>query len=239
MQEIISQLSSGQINIESLGWLVYILVFLGGVLTSVSPCSIGLLPVIISFVIGKQEEQNVNHIRSVIQIFFFMLGLSVTLTILGVFCALTGKIFGAQAGPYWVLVMASLILIFGLQMLDIIEIPMPTIVKTLPKNTNNNLVLYPMLIGILFAFATTPCSTPILAAILAYASAKANILNAAILLLIFSIGQGLILVIAGLFTSLFKQILKINKFSGKLLKISGLILVLTALYMFAKIFELI
>ncbi|MCR4880671.1 MAG: cytochrome c biogenesis protein CcdA [bacterium] len=238
MENILSQLSSGQVNFSSVGWLMYLLSFLGGVVTSISPCSIGLLPVIISFVIGKKEENEVNHLRSVVQIFFFMLGLALTLTIVGIFCALTGKIFGSQAGPYWGLIMAGLIMIFGLHMLEIIEVPMPVIVKTLPKNKNNNLILYPMLIGAMFAFATTPCSTPILAGILAYASIKANILNAAILLFLFSIGQGMILVIAGLFTSLFKQLLKLNKVSGILLKISGAILVITALVIYAKIFEL-
>ena len=238
MENFFSQLSGGEINFATAGWIIYLLSFLGGVITSVSPCSIGLLPVIVSFVIGKREETEVNHLRSVIQIFFFMLGLALTLTAVGVFCALTGKIFGSQAGPYWGLIMAGLIMIFGLHMLEIIEIPIPVIVKTLPQNKNNNLILYPMLIGGMFAFATTPCSTPILAGILAYASIKANILNAAILLFLFSIGQGMILVIAGLFTSLFKQLLKLNKISGILLKISGVILVLTSLFIYAKIFEL-
>lgn len=238
MENFFAQLSDGQINFDGALWLMYLLSFLGGVITSISPCSIGLLPVIISFVIGKKEENEVNHLRSVVQIFFFMLGLSLTLTAVGIFCALTGKIFGAQAGAYWGLIMAGLILIFGLHMLEILEVPMPVIVKTLPQNKNNNLILYPMLIGAMFAFATTPCSTPILAGILAYASIKANILNAAILLFLFSIGQGMILVIAGLFTSLFKQLLKLNKVSDILLKISGAILVITALVIYAKIFEL-
>ncbi len=239
MTNFLSQLFSGQISFDGLGWIVYILAFLGGIVTSISPCSIGLLPVVVSFIIGKKEEQEVHHIRTVLQIFFFMLGLALMLTVVGVFCALTGKIFGAQSGPYWGLIMASLILIFGLHMLEIIEIPMPVIVKALPQNKNNNIVIYPMLIGMLFAFATTPCSTPILAAILAYASVKANIINAAVLLFLFSIGQGIILVIAALFTSLFKQLLKLNKVSGILLKISGVILVLTSIYIYAKIFELV
>ena len=238
MQELLSQISSGEINFDSLGWLVYLLAFLGGIVSSLSPCSLGLLPVIISFVIGKREEHSVNHIKNVIQIFFFVLGLATTLTLAGIICAITGKVFGAHAGSYWILIMASLIMIFGLQMLEIIELPIPVMVKTLPQNKNNNLILYPIIIGVMFAFASTPCSTPILAGILAYASVKANILNAAILLFLFSIGQSLILVIAGLFTSIFKQLLKINKFSTILLKISGIILVLTALFIYAKIFEI-
>ena len=239
MFDFLSQNFSGQVSFDGLGWLVYLLAFLGGVVSSISPCSIGLLPVIVSFIIGKKEDAQVHHIRTVLQIFFFVLGLALTLSAVGIFCALTGKVFGSQSGPYWGLIMASLILIFGLYMLEIIEIPMPVFVKSLPQNKNNNIVFYPMFIGALFAFAATPCSTPILAAILAYASVKANVMNAAILLFLFSLGQSLILVIAALFTSLFKQLLKINQFSGILLKISGVILVVTSLYIYAKIFEFI
>ncbi len=239
MSNILSHLFSGQINFDGLGWIIYLLAFLGGVITSISPCSIGLLPVIVSFIIGKKEEAEVHHTRSILQIFFFLVGLSLMLTAVGVFCALTGQVFGSHSGPYWGLIMASLILIFGLNMLEFIEIPMPVIVKTLPQNKNHNIVVYPMLIGMLFAFATTPCSTPILAAILAYASVKANLANAAILLFLFSLGQGSILVIAALFTSLFKQILKLNKVSGILLKVSGVILILTSIYLYLKIFEVI
>lgn len=237
MNNILPQLFSGQINFDGLGWLIYLLAFLGGVVTSLSPCSIGLLPVIVGFVIGKKEEADAHPLRSVFQIFFFLLGLALMLTAVGIFCALTGQIFGSHSGPYWGLIMASLIMIFGLHMLEIIEIPMPVIVKSLPQNKNNNIVVYPMLIGMLFAFATTPCSTPILAAILAYASVKANLLNAAILLFLFSMGQGLIMIIAALFSSLFKKLLQLNQVSGMLLKISGFILVLASIYIYAKIFE--
>ena len=237
MQNFLSLLVSGEIDFNSLGWIIYLLAFLGGVISSLSPCSIGLLPVIVSFIIGKQEENKVNHLRSVFQIFFFLIGLALTLTLIGVVCALTGKVFGHSYAHYWGLIMASLIMIFGLHMLEIIEIPIPVIIKTLPQNKNNNIVIYPLLIGIMFAFATTPCSTPILAGILAYASVKANIINAAILLFLFSVGQGSILVIAGLFTSLFKQILKLNKVSGLLLKISGIILVLTSIFIYVNIFS--
>ena len=231
--EVFANLFATEVNFSDLGWVIYLLAFLGGVITSVSPCSLGLLPVIVSFVIGTEKQTA----KSVVQIIFFILGLSLTLTILGVFCALTGKIFGSHSGSYFTLIMASLIMIFGLHLLGIIEIPMPVIVKQLPKNKNNDLFLYPMLIGGLFAFANTPCSTPILAGILAYTSVKANILSGAVLLFLFSLGQGSILVIAGLFTSLFKKMLRLNQYSEILLKISGAILVLVAIIIFYKIFS--
>ncbi|MDD3594085.1 MAG: cytochrome c biogenesis protein CcdA [Candidatus Gastranaerophilales bacterium] len=237
MNNFISQLFSQHVSFDGLGWVIYLLAFFGGIITSISPCSIGLLPVVVGFIIGRDNEK--KDFRSVIQIFFFILGLALMLTLVGVFCALTGKIFGSQSGPYWGLIMASLIMIFGLNLLEIIEIPMPVFVKSLPQNRNNNLVLYPLLIGFLFAFATTPCSTPILAGILAYASVKGNIISAALMLFLFSIGQGSILVIAALFTSLFKKILQLNAVSGYLIKASGVILVLASIYIYLKIFEVV
>ena len=70
MTNLLPQLFSGQINFEGLGWLIYLLAFLGGVVTSLSPCSIGLLPVIVGFVIGKKEKSDEHPFRAVFQIFF-------------------------------------------------------------------------------------------------------------------------------------------------------------------------
>jgi len=236
MDNNVIQLFLQNLGSANFSWMVYLLAFLGGVISSLSPCSLGLLPVIVGYVGSQQGSKNANF-KSVIQIIFFVLGLALTLTIVGVIAAMTGKVFGSHSSPYWALIMASVILIFGLDLLKIIEIPIPSIVKQMPKNTNNNLVFYPMLIGAVFAFATTPCSTPILAAILAYTSLKANIAAAALLMFIFSLGQSSILVIAGLFTTLFKKILKVNAVSEYFLKFSGLVLVIAAIILYLKVFE--
>ena len=133
--------------------------------------------------------------------------------------------------------MASLILIMGLNLLGILDIQMPAIIKKMPQNKNNDLVIYPIIIGGAFAFATTPCSTPILAGIMAYASLKANILLGAILLFLFSLGQGVILIFAGLFTSLFKKMMIFRSFSHYFMKFSGIILVLTSIYIYFRVFN--
>ena len=89
----------------------------------------------------------------------------------------------------------------------------------------------------MFALAGTPCSTPILAAIMAFASLSASLLQAVIMLFLFSLGQGLILVLAGVLTSKLKTWKNFYKLSDALMKLSGVLLILTSLYIFYKIFS--
>ena len=89
-----------------------------------------------------------------------------------------------------------------------------------------------MLLGATFALAGTPCSTPILAGIMSVASISTNI----VIVFLFSLGQGVILIVAGLCTSLIKQFGKVAEFSEILLKVSGGFLVLASIIFYYKIF---
>lgn len=215
-------------------FLVLLLCFLGGVVSSLSPCGIGMLPIVVSY-IGASPEQKIS--KSALQIIFFILGLSVTLTIIGVIAALTGQVFGAGKRVYFVLILTSLILIFGLNLVGVIEINFPVLVKKFPQSEKHNAITYPFLLGLIFAFASTPCSTPILAGIMAVASISANIVYAALMLFLFSVGQGMIILFAGLFTSVLKNLSSFARYTDILTKISGIILILFAVFLYYKVFE--
>lgn len=217
--------------------IILAICFAAGIITSLSPCSLGLLPIVVGYVGGYSDKK--DNKRSLIQILFFILGLSIVLTTIGVTCAATGKVFGAsQSGPIWSLLIASFILVMGLNLLEILTIPMPVIVKQMPTNKSNNLILYPLIIGGAFAFAASPCSTPVLAAIMAYSSLKANLAFGAVMLFLFSLGQGVILLIASLFTTTFKKMSKFHAVSEGLMKFSGVLLILSAFLIYAKVFQL-
>lgn len=218
---------------HSMNLILVLFAFLGGILSSLSPCSLGLLPLVIGYVGGQDEKKG---LRLYTQVFFFIFGLALTLTVIGVICAATGQIFSAQSRTVWVLLLASMVLIMGLHMMEVITLPIPAVVKELPQNKNHNLFFIPMTIGAAFALGTTPCSTPILASILAFASMGNNLIMGAILLFAFSMGQGLILMIAALFTGSFKKVMKLQKYSAILMKVSGAILVLFSLYIYYQIF---
>lgn len=215
--------------------IIFLLVsFLGGILSSISPCSLGMIPLVVGYVGGYSDT---NKFKTFIQLSSFVLGLAVVLTIIGIICALTGNVFSTFGGAYWVLFLASLILIFGLNLLNLIELNLSPIVKRIPKGNSTSLFIYPFIVGALFAFAASPCSTPILAGIMSFATLTNNIILAGLMLLCFSIGQGVVVILAGIFTSFLKGIRNFSSISEILMKISGVLLILGAILIYIKVFS--
>ena len=220
---------------NQVAWYVLLIAsFIGGILASLSPCSLAMLPLIIGYVGGYSKE---TPFRTFLQLCCFILGTAIVFTIIGVFCALTGSVFASAMGGYFTLIVASLLMVMGLKLLEILDFETPTIIKAMPVNSSNSIFLYPVLLGITFALAGTPCSTPILAGIMAFAAIGKNLSLAILMLFLFAIGQGVILVLAGLFTSSLKNMKSLAQFTEILLKLSGLLLVVVSVFLYWKVFS--
>ncbi len=223
-----TQASTGQFQ------SVFVLIaFLGGVLASISPCSLAMLPVVIGYIGGYGDKDNKKIFWQLIS---FIVGSALVFSVIGVVCALTGQIFISFAGDYFLIILASFLLALGLNLVGIIDLNFPTLINKIPQNSNNSKFLYPMLLGAIFAIAGTPCSTPILAGIMSFAAITNSIILSVIMLFAFAIGQGLILVIAGLFTGVVKKFGSVVSVSEILIKISGGLLILASIYMYYRIF---
>ena len=225
--ENLTQLFSTQSSI----YILFGAAFLGGLISSISPCSLSMLPLIIGYIGGYSDEK---PLKTLLQMIVFVIGSGIVFSIIGAICALTGKRF--IGNPYFALIVASIVMIMGLKILGFLEFDLPPIIKEIPKNEFNNDFLYPLILGAVFALIGTPCSTPILASIMAFASISAKISSAVIMLFLFSIGQGLILILAGFITSKIKTSEKFYQLSEKIMKFSGILLILVSLYIFYKIF---
>lgn len=225
--ENLTQLFSTQTSI----YLLFGAAFLGGLISSISPCSLSMLPLIIGYIGGYSNEK---PLKTLMQMIVFVIGTGLVFALIGAICALTGKMF--IGNPYFALIVASIIMIMGLKILGVIEFDLPVMIKEIPQNKFNNDFLYPLILGAVFALIGTPCSTPILASIMAFASISAKISHAVVMLFLFSIGQGLILIIAGFVTSKIKTGEKFYQLSEKIMKFSGFLLILVSLYIFYKIF---
>lgn len=232
MENYLTMLTQG--GTEHFSLIMLAVSFLGGLLASISPCSLAMLPIIIGYVGGYSHE---NPAKTFLQMLFFVFGSSLVFATIGIICAVTGKVFVSVAPVYFILLLASLLMVMGLNIIGILDFNMPVIIKEIPQSSGQNVVLYPILIGAVFALAGTPCSTPILAGIMAFASLSTNIMSAVLMLFMFSLGQGLILIIAGVFTSSLKGLKSFAHISEILLKCSGVLLVLSSLYLFYKIFS--
>ena len=229
MHDIASMFSGSQSVL-----FLYLISFVGGVIASVSPCSLAMLPVIVGYVGGYSNEK---PSKTFVQLLFFIIGSAIVFSIFGIFCAITGKVFVSFAGGYFGLIMASIIMVMGLKLVGFLDFELPVIIKEMPHSDGTNTFLYPMILGGAVALAGTPCSTPILAAIMAFASLSANIAQSVVMLFLFAIGQGLILVFAGVLTAKLKNWKNFYKFSDGLLRFSGVLLILTSIYIFYKIFN--
>lgn len=214
--------------------LLILVSFLAGILASLSPCSLGILPLIIGYVGGYSKEKNK---KLFIQMLSFSFGLSLVLSIIGVICAISGRAFTSFASPIVILIFASVIIILGLNILGVIDIHFPALVKKVPQNKNGSLFVFPFLIGTFFALAASPCSSPILASIMAVATISSNLLFSVSLLFAFALGQCIIVIFFALFTSALKNMNALAKYSSILMKISGILLIATSVYIYYSIFS--
>jgi len=219
---------------SSMGVLALFVAFIGGVIASISPCSLSMLPIIIGYVGGYSKEK---PSATLVQMIFFVIGMSLVFSGIGIICALTGRVFVSVAPSYFLLVIASFLLLMGLNVVGILDFNLPVFIKQMPTSSNKGIILYPMLLGVVFALAGTPCSTPILAGIMALAAISEKIWYSVLMLFLFSLGQGLILILAAVFTSTVKGLKKFANYSDMLMRASGVFLIFASLYIFYKVFS--
>ena len=157
--------------------------------------------------------------------------MSITFTILGAFAAILGKIM--QAGSnWWYILLGILMVLMALQIFEIFTFIKPTYLQT--KNTKKGYI-GALITGILAGVFASPCSTPVLVVLLALVATSGNMLLGIILLLLYSIGNSILVIIVGTSIGLANKITQ-NKEYGRIsiiLKyIMGTVILLIGFYMF-------
>ena len=85
--------------------LLFALSFLGGLVASISPCSLAMLPIIIGYIGGYSDAK---PLKTFIQMLFFVFGTAIVFSVIGIICAITGKVFISFAGGYFGIFLALL-----------------------------------------------------------------------------------------------------------------------------------
>lgn len=203
-------------------YMVLVLAFLGGVMSSLLPCTVGMLPVLIGYVGGYTESSRLAILR---QILLFMLGFALVLTALGILASVLGTAMAALVGAGWYYFLGILAIVMGLQLLEIIQLPLPQFVTRLPE-TRSGQWLAPIALGAAFGAASSPCGTPFLTAILGFISREKNWMLGGASLFSYAFGQSMLLLVVGLFTGLIKQMALFRQVGTLITRLSAVVFIL-------------
>ena len=223
MEQWINQ--AAQELIRSFSLLGYGLVFLAGIATSITPCNVSMVPVIIAHVSGAQAGRREGFALSS----FFTLGTATTFMLLGLVIATIGGIFGTSQRVIYYFV-AGVCIVIGLNLLGLIPLNFSFGYGLTERVSNRKGFLGSYILGLVMGLAGTQCGTPIMLAILSIALANGQWLYGAILLFIYALGRGVPIVVIGTFTGLITHMDAFARWSGWLNKAAGVMLLLVGGY---------
>jgi len=200
------------------GPITFLLIFSAGLLTSLGPCSLSLMPLTIAYIGGSKNKNNQIKILS------FCSGVIFSLVFLGALSGFLGKIYG-QLPHIFTTGISIFAIIMGLNLLGFIRFQLPNSPNLKFIENRVPTFLAPMVTGAAFGLASSPCITPVLATLLAWVSQAKNPIISIIFLFFFGLGQVMPLIIVGFTTESLKKLLEFRKFSQIIPTFSGLILI--------------
>ncbi|AHB89108.1 c-type cytochrome biogenesis protein CcdA [Thermosynechococcus sp. NK55a] len=197
------------------------IVFLAGLLTSLTPCTLSMLPITVGYIAGYASKQHGSVLR---QSLWFALGLATTLTVLGMTAALAGRIYG-QVGWGLTLVVSLVAILMGLNLLEALPLSFPRsrFLEELPDRVPAGLQSYTL--GATFGIVAAPCSTPVLATLLAWVATTQKLWVGAGLLLAYTTGYVVPLIVVGTFSGALQKLLALRQWSSWITRVSGVLLI--------------
>lgn len=209
-------------------WLAPLLALLAGVLTSITPCSLSSIPLIVGYVggIGEKNTKKAFGYSAV-----FAVGTAVTFVALGIIATSAGRLMGTSSSV-WYIILGVLMVLMALQTWEIFNfIPSVNLISKSKKRG----FIGAFLAGILGGIFSSPCSTPVLIALLAIVAGGGKLLWGILLMLLYSIGHSTLVMIAGTSVGFVQKISSSEKYKtvANVLKIvMGAAILLIGLYMF-------
>jgi cytochrome c-type biogenesis protein len=222
----------------SLSPLLFVTALAAGMVSFASPCVLPLVPAYLGFITGRSaEELKASHgsarTRIVTLGLSFVAGLAVIFALLGASASVLGQTLLQNLPLLWKLG-GILVVIFGLQMLGIVKIPLlfrtARLTELKPNSRGSHGGAFVM--GLAFGAGWTPCVGPFLAGLLGLASQQETVGEGVLLLLVYAFGLGIPFLLAGLavdrslsvMRSIRPHMVTIERFSGVLVILMGVLL---------------
>ncbi|MEG1426211.1 MAG: cytochrome c biogenesis protein CcdA [Oscillospiraceae bacterium] len=211
-------------------WLAPLIALAAGLLTSLTPCGLSAIPIVMNYVGGTGQKDPKRAFRMSLT---FALGSTFAFAVLGMIASLAGILIEESGNSWWFAILGVIMVIMALQSFEVIHI-IPSscqIVKSTKKG-----YIGAFIAGILGGLCDTPCVMPVLMALLAFVAGSGNFFLGIGLLLIFSVGHGILSVVAGTSAGF---VLKLSENAGHGSKfhkifdiISGSLILLIGIYFF-------
>ncbi len=202
----------------------FLITFLEGLVTFVSPCMLPMLPIYFSYFAHGNDKKQSIFFKTV----FFVLGFTFVYAVLGMFAGALGSFF-MQYEMALHIVCGAIIVVLGFNFLGIVKF---RFLKGLHAHQEVNGFFSAFLFGVLFSVSHLPCIMALLGSALVMAAHQGTALCGILLLIIYSLGMGIPFLISALlmdkltkvFDALKKHYKVINVISGILLIVLGILM---------------
>ncbi|MGI8400260.1 MAG: cytochrome c biogenesis protein CcdA [Gemmatimonadaceae bacterium] len=217
------------------------ILFIAGVLTSLTPCIYPMIPITAAIVGGSSVGDAPRpRARTVLLTFAYVIGLATAYASLGLFAGLSGTMFGSvSTNPWLYFVMANLLVIASLAMLDVIPVRLPAAVLARASTAGEGgKVSGALIMGAVSGLVAAPCSAPVMAAVLTWVTATKSGVLGFIHLFVFSLGMCTLLVLVGLFSGGLARLPRAGEWMVWVKRLFALIMLGVAEYYFVQMGQL-
>jgi cytochrome c-type biogenesis protein len=179
------------------------LVFLGGVLTSLTPCIYPMIPITVGIIggqsVGAGDAPRPRR-RTVALTLAYVVGLALAYASLGLVAGMTGSMFGAiSTNPWLYFFMANLLILSALAMLDVLPVRLPErLTRRAASAGGGGQLAGTFVMGAASGLVAAPCSAPVMVAVLTWVSTTRSPFLGFAYLFAFSLGMTTLLVVIGL-----------------------------------------
>lgn len=180
------------------------LIFLAGVLTSLTPCVYPMIPITAAIVGGANTREGnaarPPRSRVFLLTFAYTLGLALVYAALGLFAGLSGTMFGEiSSNPWLYFTMANVLVLAALSILDVLPVRLPAaLIERASRAGSGGRGLGAFAMGAVSGAVAAPCSAPVMAAVLTWVATTKSAALGFVYLFTFSIGMCTLLIVVGL-----------------------------------------
>lgn len=205
----------------------YIISFLEGIITFISPCLLPMLPIYISYFATGNE----NKRKTIINATGFVLGFSIVFVLLGAFAGTLGSLI--QEKEFIVnIITGGIVVILGLNFLGILKIGFLNSTHKMEYSGESTGFWTSIVFGIVFSIGWTPCVGAFLGSALMLASKQGSMLQGVFMLIAYSIGLGIPFILSAVLIDKLKGMFGVIKNHYDIInKISGVFLVIVGVAM--------